>query len=246
MVEENRIEQSQPKMLSGHRVPNSQPNRSPRGSGNIFVANIAEKRYLWTARAFAVVTALSICCNIVLLLAIFQVMPLHRVEPFLLTFNDQSEQVYNITPITGELRNYRAITEKFVRDYVLQRSTFTRDMEVSRSRWLPGGTIQEMSSPQIYQEFWDNIGSKALKAISEKGLERKINIISVNSLSDNIWQVEYQSDDTYPDSIKPEISTWTASLTITYRRKIVKYGERMKNPLGFTVVKYALTRNSVE
>ena len=31
------------------------------------VVNASEKRYLWTARAFAVVTAISICCNLVLI-----------------------------------------------------------------------------------------------------------------------------------------------------------------------------------
>ena len=55
-------------------------------SQDAFVANIAEKRYLWTARAFAIITAISICCNIVLLLAIAQVIPLYRVEPFFADF----------------------------------------------------------------------------------------------------------------------------------------------------------------
>ena len=61
-----------------------------------FVANTNEKRYLWTARAFAIITAVSLCCNVVLLLAIVQVIPLFRVEPYLLSFQNKEEQVYNI------------------------------------------------------------------------------------------------------------------------------------------------------
>lgn len=245
MVEEIKYGQPQPKMIAGKRPAGAAPRRAS-GADKLFVASIAEKRYLWTARAFAIITALSLCCNIVLILAIFQVMPLYRVAPFLLTFQSQAERVYNITPITGELRNYKAVTEVFVRDYVLQRSTFTSDIDIAKSRWMPGGTIQEMSSPQIYQDFWDNVGKKALTFIQEKGMERKVRILSINELSNNIWQVEYETSDTYPSSLSPEINYWTASMTINYRRKTVKYGERLKNPLGFTVVKYALTRNNVE
>ena len=97
-------------------------------SQDAFVANIAEKRYLWTARAFAIITAISICCNIVLLLAIAQVIPLYRVEPFLLTFQDKEEQVYNIQSVTRNMEDEKEITEVFVREYVLLRSSFNLDI----------------------------------------------------------------------------------------------------------------------
>ena len=246
MAEEIQYGQPQPKMLAGRRSPGAPVRRSSKESDNLFVANVAEKRYLWTARAFAVITALSLCCNLVLLLAIFQVVPLYRIEPFLLTFQNRAEQVYNIMPVTSELRNHKAITEVFVRNYVLQRSSFSRDIDLVKSRWSPGGSIQEMSSPKIYQEFLDNVAKKAMSMIQEKGMERKVKILSINELANGIWQVEYETSDTYPDSVKPELGYWTASLTVSYRKKTVKYGERLKNPLGFTVTKYALSRNSVE
>lgn len=50
-----------------------QPQRQARNE-DVFVANVGEKRYLWTARAFAIITAISLCCNIVLILAIMQVL----------------------------------------------------------------------------------------------------------------------------------------------------------------------------
>ena len=213
---------------------------------DVFVANIAEKRYLWTARAFAVVTALSICCNVILVLAIFQVVPLYRVEPFLLTFQNRSEQVYNIQPITNELRNRKAITEVFVREYVLLRSAFSSDVAENEVRWMPGGPIQEMSTNKVYQDFLDNVAKKAISVVKNQGMERSVKILSVNELADGVWQVEYETRDMYPDSAQPEIGYWTASLNVGYRRKAVKYGDRMKNPVGFTVTKYALSRNRVE
>ena len=215
-------------------------------TGDLFVANVGEKRYLWTARAFAVITALSICCNIVLILAIFQVLPLYRVEPFLLTFQNRSEQVYNIQPIKEGLRNQKAITEVFVREYVLLRSTFDREIPEMEARWMPGGPIQEMSDPKVYQDFLTNTANKALAVIRARGLSREVKILSVNELTNGIWQVEYETRDMYPDSDRPEVNYWTASLSVGYRTKSVKYGDRLKNPVGFTVSRYSLTFNKVE
>ena len=246
MVEEIGQDKPQSRLLEGRRRISGRGPSSKSAGEDIFVANIAEKRYLWTARAFAVITAFSLCCNIVLILAIFQVVPLYRVEPFLLTFQNRSEQVYNIQPLTTELRNRKAITEVFVREYVLLRSTFSSDVSEVEARWMPGGPIQEMSDNRVYQDFLDNVATKAISIIKNKGLERTVKILSVNELTDGIWQVEYETKDMYPDSTEPEIGYWTASLNVGYRRKRVKYGDRLKNPVGFTVLRYALSRNKVE
>ena len=234
----------QSRFLEGQKRP--MPRRRTTANEDLFVANIAEKRYLWTARAFAVVTALSLCCNAVLILAIFQVLPLYRIEPFLLTFQNRSEQVYNIQPIANELRNRKAITEVFVREYVLLRSTFSGNVNENEVRWMPGGPIQEMSSNKVYQSFLDNVAKKALELVKNQGMERSVKILSVNELAEGVWQVEYETRDMYPDSTEPEVGYWTASLNIGYRRKTVKYGDRLKNPIGFTVIRYALSRNKVE
>ena len=239
-----RIESS----ANGRRLIGSRAAESPASeqSSELFVANVGEKRYLWTARAFAIITALSVCCNLVLILAIYQVLPLYRVEPFLLTFQDRDEQVYNIQPIREGMRNQKAITEVFVRQYVLMRSSFSRDIQEMETRWMPGGPIQEMSSPNIYQDFLNNTAKKALEIIKTRGLSREVKILSVNELANGIWQVEYETRDMYPDSAQPEVNYWTASLNVGYRRKTVKDGDRLKNPVGFTVNRYSLSYNRVE
>ncbi len=222
-----------------------QPQRQARNE-DVFVANVGEKRYLWTARAFAIITAISLCCNIVLILAIMQVLPLYRVEPFLLTFQNKEEQVYNIQPIKGRMEDQKAITEVFVRQYVLLRSSFDRDVQEMEARWMPGGPVQEMSSSAVYTEFLEKTAKKALDLIRARSLQRNVRILTVNELGRGLWQVEYETQDMYPDSPAPEVNYWTASLRIAYSRKSVKYGERLKNPVGFTVVRYSLTYNKVK
>ena len=179
MVEEIGQNIPRSKLLEG-RMSAAREMRAAADNKDVFVANIGEKRYLWTARSFAIITALSLCCNVILVLAIFQVLPLYRVEPFLLSFQNKSEQVYNIQPVTNELRNRKAITEVFVREYVLLRSTFSQDLSEMQARWMPGGPIQEMSTNQVYQEFLDNVAKKAVNIINNQGMTRDVKILSVN------------------------------------------------------------------
>lgn len=186
------------------------------------------KRYLWTARAFAIITAVSLCCNIVLLLAIAQVIPLYRVEPFLLTFQNKQEQVYNIQPVNRDMEDEKEITEVFVREYVLLRSSFNRDIPEVEARWMPGGMIEEMSSPAVYKDFVENTANRALELIRTRQMIRDVRIMTVNELGSGIWQVEYETRDMYPDSKAPEINYWTASLKVGYRSKRVKFKGRLK------------------
>ncbi|MBO4294801.1 MAG: type IV secretion system protein [Alphaproteobacteria bacterium] len=218
---------------------------APRTSGGYrddVVANASEKRYLWTARAFAVIVAVSLYCNFVLFLAIMQLVPLNRVEPFLLTFENKEEQIYEITPLRNMI-DQKNITEVFVREYVLLRSAFVNDAKEMEARWTQGSQLQEMSSPSVYQAFLDKTAKRALETIRKKGLTRVVRIMTVNELSRGLWQVEYETRDMYADSTTPEISYWTATLKVRYRRKTVKYGERLNNPIGFTVDAYSLSHN---
>ena len=212
---------------------------------DVFVGNVGEKRYLWTARAFAIITAISLCCNIILILAISQVIPLYRIEPFLLTFQNKEDQVYNIQLVQG-LEDEKAINEVFVREYVLLRSSFDRDIPEMESRWMPGGQVQEMSSQTVYEDFIRNTANRALELIRTRNLQRTVRILTVNELGRGLWQVEYETQDMYPDSAVPDVNYWTANMRITYRPKTVKYDERLKNPIGFTVVQYSLTYNKVK
>jgi type IV secretory pathway component VirB8 len=214
-----------------------------RAKSEAFVANTNEKRYLWTARAFAIIVAISLCCNVVLLLAIAQVIPLFRVEPYLLSFQAKEEQVYNIVPYKDDLSANKSITETFVRSYVLQRSSIVNDIPEMEIRWLPGGPIQEMSSPAVYDEFINKTAKRALELIKRRGLERTVNIMTVNELGQGLWQVEYETRDMYPSSSTPEVNYWTASLRVVYRQKSVKFNDRLNNPVGFTVTRYSLMRN---
>ncbi|MGD9638141.1 MAG: VirB8/TrbF family protein [Alphaproteobacteria bacterium] len=203
--------------------------------------SLAERRYLWTARAFALVSVVSFLCNIVLIITIFQIVPLVRIEPFLVTFSNKERQIVNIRHAV-DLTGNRTVSEAFVRQYILISNTFVDDMEEMKARWLDNGPMQEMSAPAVYQSFLEN-AKKVLAIISSQKLTRDVKILSSNELSKGIWQVEYETTDITPTTEVPTITNWTAQLRIIFRRKRVPFEERLKNPLGFTVVEFSFRRN---
>lgn len=235
------INSTQQKLLnSGSQVRRPQQGlgrRVSRKNENLMV-NASEKRYLWTARAFAVVTAISLCCNFILLLTVANILPLYRVEPYLLTLSSKEEQVYRIVPYTRNMESQKAITETFVREYVLLRTTLLADPEEMESRWQNGGDLQEMSSPSVYQDFIKNTAVKLMQRIKQDGLTSKVKILTVNEIEDGMWQVEYLVNYYLPTSYTPKTIRYRASLTTGYVNKRVQYKERLKNPVGFKVIRY--------
>ena len=95
----------------------------------VSVDQLRERRYLWTARAFAIVSVVALCVNLVLLLAIVHLMPLKRVEPFLLTFQSRDEQVVKIRPLSKDMGAEDIISEAMIRQYVLLRNTMISDVD---------------------------------------------------------------------------------------------------------------------
>ena len=142
MADQLGINSTQQKLLnSGSQVRTGMRNGARRvnRNENSLAVNASEKRYLWTARAFAVVTAISLCCNMILLLTISNIVPLYRVEPYLLTLSNKEEQVYRIIPYTRNMDSEKAITETFIREYILLRTTLLADTEEMEARWQNGG-----------------------------------------------------------------------------------------------------------
>mgnify|MGYP005968549351 CR=1 FL=1 len=207
----------------------------------ISVDQLRERRYLWTARAFAIVSAVALCVNLVLLLAITHMMPLKRVEPFLLTFQSKDEQVVKIRPLAKDMSAEDIISEAMIRQYVLLRNTMISDVDEMSFRWGPDGPLRWMSSAQVYNQFAKTV-KDWLSRIKLEGLTREVRIESVVR-NQNIWLVYIVTRDMLPEAEEPAISRWRIRLSIKYfakDQKEVKYIDRLKNPLGFAVDGYSI------
>lgn len=248
MVEEISADGTKKLLLEGgasKAAPEPRPTkRNASAAADVVVENATEKRYLWTARAFAVIFAVSLCCNLILTYVIMSAIPLYRVEPYLFTFANQEEQIYQIEPV-DDVRKYTYLTEILVREYILLRNSFVADVDEMEKRWGPKGVIQEQTSNQAYIEFKKD-ADKIIDQIRQYSNTRAVHISSVTEVAKtgaySIWQVEFRTDDMAPSFEAPRKNVWVATLKIRYRAKQVKFGERLINPLGFTVDEYKITR----
>ena len=203
---------------------------------------LRERRYLWTARAFAIVSAVALCVNLVLLIAMFNLMPLKRVEPFLLTFQSKEDQVVRIRPLSRDLGAEDILTEAMIRQYVLLRNTMIADVDEMASRWGNDGPLRWMSSPAVYKQFAKTV-KDWLSRIKLEGLTREVRIESVVRQQD-IWIVYILTRDMLPEADQPVTQRWRVKLKVRYfgmaSKNEVKYADRLKNPLGFVVLAYAI------
>ncbi len=210
----------------------------------VHVPSLPERRYLWTARAFAIAGSVSLAINVILGLAIVQLAPLVRVQPFFVTFAAKSDQVVRIEPIEIPMSAATAISEQMVRNYVLNRHTILGDGQEQALRWGNNSAVRWMSSDQVYSAFVEET-QPFYESIKASGMTRSVDILSASKISDNFWQVEFETIDTDPKAAEQQVQRWVATMRIAFHTQRVRYDTRLINPLGFTVVGYSLASKRV-
>jgi type IV secretion system protein VirB8 len=199
------------------------------------------RRYLWTARAFAIGMFLSLCLNVVLGFAIASLTPLVRVEPMLLSFKDRSEQVVKVEPFSRGTRGFELMTEMLVRDYVLARQEIVLDEAEMRHRWGGQGIVAFRSDADEYRRFVAEMASK-YEEVRQKRLVRTITIHRTSKVAEGYWQVEFSANDYDGNNNKIDESLWVASLNTSYVAREINWEDRFMNPLGFIVTAYSVTQ----
>ncbi len=207
--------------------------------------NLREKRYLWTARAFAIVCAISFCTNIILIMALFSLVPLTRVQPFYLTFENKEAQIVRITQMQPDATLLDRVAESLVRQYIVMRHAIVSDVDEMLQRWGDRGPIKWMSSDNVFAEF-NRTTSESFSRIRQERLTRDVNILSAYKLqtdrvNGDIWDAEVETIDMLPERSEPVRQTWLVRMQIQFLNKQEKWANRLKNPIGFTVVRYSIT-----
>lgn len=198
------------------------------------------RRYLWTARAFAIGMFLSLCVNVSLGFAIAGLSPLVRVEPMLLSFKDKSDQLVKVEPFSRGTKGFELMTEMLVRDYVLSRHEIVIDEDEMKRRWGGSGVVAHRSDAEEYQRFVSEMAPK-YEEIRQKRLVRTVTIHRVSKIAEGYWQVEFSTNDYDSASRKIAEALWVASMTTAYVPREINWEDRYLNPLGFIVTAYSVT-----
>ena len=205
--------------------------------------------YLWVSRFFILTATLSMIFLVLASLSLFRLAPMVPVEPFLLVSQSESDNIARNEAITQDMASKDKLLEMFIKQYVVLRNSIVNDPIEMRSRWMGGGMLNYLSSPDVYNEF-----GRATQSLWEdnfsKALVREVEIISVSRQGgprSAVWKVDFKTYDLSNEGQQNQqgsslrVRYWTASLTAHFipERGFVFY--RLINPLGFTVTRYSQT-----
>lgn len=213
--------------------------------------NFRQIYYLWVSR-FCILTAIiSMAFLILASLSLFHLAPMVTVEPFLLVNQSESENIVRNEAISRDMASKDRMLEMFVRQYVVLRNTIINDPIEMRTRWMSGGMLNYMSSPDVYNEF-GAATKKVWSTIFKQSLVREVEIISVARQGGErsaVWKVDFKTYDLQNESGSNQtqqeatlrVRYWTASVTAQFVPERSFMSLRLVNPLGFTVTRYSQT-----
>lgn len=210
---------------------------------------LKERRYFWMARAFGIVGVLSFLTSIILLIGLFSLVPIVRVQPFYLSIQDKNEQVVSVMRSDNMNLDMELLTESLIRQYLLARLTIGADTKELETRWGLDGTVNWTSETSVFGMFAETANALIAQAKAE-GLTRRVDIMSVQKLREaentrDVWQAELNLVDMKQGSVEPVITRWRVLMEVEYRpvRQGLKWSQRLKNPIGFTITRFGMQQN---
>lgn len=211
----------------------------------VHVEAIPERRYLWTSRLLVIISCLSICLTMALASAIYIMLPQISVYPQFLNINKYFSQ---LEFVQKEEINYPVsdlVTEANINEYMIRRYLISDDYDEMIERWRVGSVLYWLSSPTTYRQFVDEEAQVNLTQFRESSLMRSVTIEWIRPLAYNLWQVQFITQDAYPDREGVSTTVWRATLRISYYNiPFTKKDDAILNPYGFVVTGYSLSFHS--
>lgn len=205
-----------------------------------------ERRYLWIARTFALISVVSFLGTLILLIALFSLMPVMRVQPFYLTTLNKDQQIVQIQKPKIEDIDMQLLTESLIRQYVLARFTVSSNISEMVRRWGLDGIVNQMSDQTVFAEF-SGAAEDVLAQVRQQGLTRSVRILNVRNLGSDagtnksVWVAEIEVTSMKQGDAEPVKSTWVVRMRVYYEgRSGAVWEKRLQNPLGFKVDRFGI------
>lgn len=211
------------------------------------VETLKLKYYMWLSRLFILFAILSLLVFMSSSLALFKLAPMINIEPFLVINQDETEGIVRYEPITSDMASKDLLLETFIKQYVILRNTIVNDVTEMYSRWLPGGTINYLSSWPVFYQF-NAATISTLESLTQLDMVKEVEIISIGRLGGKrsaVWKVDFKTYELLPPTAQSggamimRERNWTASVTAFFFKERRFLGRRLINPMGFTVTRYS-------
>ena len=191
---------------------------------------------------------ISICIGllmvcIVLACSLVGLLPLKEIQPMILSLSDQKNQVVHVEPLERNVKGLQLLTEKLAKRYIELRETF--DFVTDNARLVE---LQQLSSSSLFDAYWHLIKPEnpqsPRKAFLQNNLTRSVhvkNCLSLAPSAPDTYRVEWESID-YRQGQEVDRKQWISTLSVRFEQREVRYEDQYINPLGFTVIHYAIAK----
>jgi len=208
-----------------------------------------ERRYLWTSRFLVILTSVSVCINMILVLTIYLMIPSIKVRPTFFNINKYFSDIEMVQPREIHYPVSDLITEEYIKEYLYLRYTMTSDAEELINRWRTGSKLYWLSTPEVYAAFQSGEMSTNIK-LFKKGMQRYIEIAWIRPLLRGLWQAQITTYDMMPGE-EPVVTYWRATMRVVYGKlTFADKEDKSFNPYGFLIESYSLayhgTKGNVE
>jgi type IV secretion system protein VirB8 len=191
-------------------------------------------------RAWQVAAAAAICA-VTCAVALALLLPLKRVEPFVIRV-DNSTGVVDVVPIyTGREAMPLAVTRYFLTHYVLVCERF--NYATAESDYEQCGAFHTAQRNQAWYALWNRSNPASPLNLHKDGSSVSVQIESVSFFKrasgvSNLAQVRYLEIERQGAAAQGRISHWIATIQYTYTAPSPDPRVRGWNPLGFKIVDF--------
>ena len=188
------------------------------------------------AKLWLTIASILIAFNIFFVLTLLQMSPKLKMLANVMTPDSMhSMQLIQAEPFSADISDKNLIEQMLVRFYLTERHTlFNDEREIMIFRWGRFGRIAQLSTPQVYREFYAGLGELPEK-FRELNHTQSIDIRSM-SLHNNVWTVEFDIH-----KLGPSFSSVTTHIAVLHIQHIPSrrfFRTTFSNPYGFVVTKY--------
>ena len=180
-------------------------------------------------------------CAIVALIALMMLMPLKRVEPFVIRV-DNTSGIVDVVPVyAGQANVPEAVTRYFLTHYVTVCERF--DYATAESDYEECGAFHTAARNQQWYAKWNRSNPASPLNLYKDGtmLRAEVSAVSfferANGVSD-LAQVRYVKATRPAGGAQEQLTHWIATVQYTYGQPATDPKVRRWNPLGFKVLEF--------
>lgn len=188
------------------------------------------------------IIAISACVlTVVAILALMLLMPLKRVEPFVIRV-DNSTGIVDVVPVfAGQAEFPEAVTRYFLTHYVTTCERF--NFATAESDYEECAAFHGAVRNQAWMTLWDRTNAESPLNRFKDGSTVSVQVGAVSfferaSGSEDLVQVRYTKSRRPPGSGPEEVTHWISTLQYAYVAPSKDARSRRWNPLGLRIVEF--------